>query len=60
MGLVGGRNQRFDQDLLGGLLEMKSLVPMLMEQRRGQRVDRKYIRSMARTKEDAKGPAEDL
>jgi hypothetical protein len=43
-----------------GLKEMEGLVPMLMDQRRGQRVDRKYMRSMARAREDAKGPAEDL
>jgi hypothetical protein len=60
MGLVGGRNQVFDQDLLDGLLEMKSLVPMLMEQRSKQRVVRRYMRSLARAREDAKGPAEDL
>jgi hypothetical protein len=59
-GLVGRKQQQFDRDMYEGLKEMEGLVPMLMDQRRGQRVDRKYMRSMARAREDAKGPAEDL
>jgi hypothetical protein len=59
-GIVGRKQQQFDRDMYIGLKEMEGLVPMLMDQRRGQRVDRKYTRSMARAREDAKGPAEDL
>jgi hypothetical protein len=33
--------ERFDGDLIGGLMEMRGLVPMLMEQRRGKQVNRK-------------------
>jgi hypothetical protein len=41
MELVWGRKERFDGDMTGGLMETRGLVPMLMEQRRGKRVDRK-------------------
>jgi hypothetical protein len=59
-GIVGRKQQQFDRDMYIGLKEMEGLVPMLMDQRRGQRVDRNYTKSMARAREDAKGPAEDL
>jgi hypothetical protein len=59
-GFVGRKQQQFDRDMYIGLKEMEGMMPMLMDQRRGQRVERKYTRSMARAREDAKGPAEDL
>jgi hypothetical protein len=45
VGRLGGMfwegKERFDGDLIGGLMEMRGLVPMLMEQRRGKQVNRK-------------------
>jgi hypothetical protein len=53
MRLFWRRKERFDDDMMGGLREMRGLVPMLMEQRSGQRADRKYMRSMAIAKEES-------
>lgn len=49
-----GQRESFDKDLLAGLKEMRSLVPMLMEQRRGGKAERKYTRVMARAKKAVK------
>lgn len=45
---VLGRKSAFDEDMMDGLRELRGLVPMLMEQRRGQRADRAYQRSKAK------------
>lgn len=45
-----GEQERIDEDIIRGLKEMKGLVPMIMEQRRGGRADRQYLRTMARAK----------
>jgi len=49
-----GQRESFDKDLLAGLKEMRSLVPMIMEQRRGGKAERKYTRVMARAKKAVK------
>lgn len=43
-----GKKSAFDEDMLNGLRHLRGLVPMLMEQRRGQRADRAYQRTKAR------------
>jgi hypothetical protein len=60
MGLFWRRKERFDDDMMGGLKEMRGLVPMLMEQRSGQRADRKYMRSMAVAKEESAKVSDEL
>lgn len=45
-----GNQDKFDKNLLAGLKNMRSLVPMIMEQRKGGRADRKYMRTMARAR----------
>ncbi|THX12850.1 hypothetical protein D6D13_04149 [Aureobasidium pullulans] len=47
----------FDEDLIKGLRETASMVPMLMEQRRGQRAERQYDRAWA--KREARMTGED-
>jgi len=47
----------FDEDLIKGLRETASMVPMLMEQRRGQRAERQYYRAWA--KREARMTGED-
>ncbi|TIA06784.1 hypothetical protein D6C81_09748 [Aureobasidium pullulans] len=47
----------FDEDLIKGLRETASRVPMLMEQRRGQRAERQYDRAWA--KREARMTGED-
>lgn len=60
MGLFWRRKERFDDDMMGGLKKMRGLVPMLMEQRTGQRADRKYMRSMAIAKEGSAKVSDEL
>ena len=38
----------FDEDPIRGLRETAGMVPMLMEQRRGQRAERQYDRAWAK------------
>ncbi|KAG2164403.1 hypothetical protein JADG_004142 [Aureobasidium aubasidani] len=50
----------FDEDLIRGLRETASMVPMLMEQRRGQRAERQYDRAWAKRKARMKGEDEEF
>ncbi|KAG9594463.1 hypothetical protein KCU86_g2595, partial [Aureobasidium melanogenum] len=44
---VFGKKSAFDENMLNGLRHLRGLVPMLMEQRCGQRADRAYQRTKA-------------
>lgn len=50
----------FDEDLIRGLRETAGMVPMLMEQRRGQRAERQYDRAWAKREGRMKGDDEEF